>query len=179
MIYTDLTERAMVLAYRAHEGQLDKAGIPYIFHPYHLAEQMDTEAAVCVALLHDVVEDSAVTMSEIAAAFPPEIAEAVRLLTHDKETPYLDYIRTLRTNPLARKVKLADLAHKAACAMQWQTSPHWYANAAPNMRRHKPFYWKRTLNRRNRNEAIYCRCFYKHTLSWQSGGSLRDGRMAK
>lgn len=113
MIYTDLTERAMVLAYRAHEGQLDKAGIPYIFHPYHLAEQMDTEAAVCVALLHDVVEDSAVTMAEIAAAFPPEIAEAVRLLTHDKETPYLDYIRALRTNPLARKVKLADLLHNS------------------------------------------------------------------
>lgn len=113
MIYTDLTERAMVLAYRAHEGQLDKAGIPYIFHPYHLAEQMHTEAAVCVALLHDVVEDSAVTMAEIAAAFPPEIAEAVRLLTHDKETPYLDYIRALSTNPLARKVKLADLAHNS------------------------------------------------------------------
>lgn len=113
MIYTDLTERAMVLAYRAHEGQLDKAGIPYIFHPYHLAEQMHTEAAVCVALLHDVVEDSAVTMTEIAAAFPPEIAEAVRLLTHDKETPYLDYIRALSTNPLARKVKLADLAHNS------------------------------------------------------------------
>lgn len=113
MIYTDLTERAMVLAYRAHEGQLDKAGIPYIFHPYHLAEQMDTEVAVCVALLHDVVEDSAVTMAEIAAAFPPEIAEAVRLLTHDKETPYLDYIRALRTNALACKVKLADLLHNS------------------------------------------------------------------
>lgn len=113
MIYTDLTERAMLLAYRAHDGQLDKAGIPYIFHPYHLAEQMLTEAEVCVALLHDVVEDSAVTIEEIATAFPPEIAEAVRLLTHDKETPYLDYIRGLQHNALARKVKLADLLHNS------------------------------------------------------------------
>lgn len=113
MIYTDLTERAMRLAYRAHAGQVDKAGVPYIFHPYHLAEQMTTEAAVCVALLHDVVEDSNVTIEEIAAAFPPDITEAVRLLTHDENTPYLDYIRALRTNALACTVKRADLAHNS------------------------------------------------------------------
>lgn len=72
MIYTDLTERALRLAYRAHAGQEDKAGVPYIFHPYHLAEQMTTEAAVCVALLHDVVEDSDVTIEDITALFPAE-----------------------------------------------------------------------------------------------------------
>lgn len=113
MIYTDLTERAMRLAYRAHDGQVDKAGVPYIFHPIHLAEQMTTEACVCVALLHDVVEDSDVTIEEIAALFPAEVTEAVRLLTHDESVPYLDYIRALRANPLARTVKLADLAHNS------------------------------------------------------------------
>ena len=113
MIYTDLTERALRLAYRAHAGQEDKAGVPYIFHPYHLAEQMTTEAAVCVALLHDVVEDSDVTIEDIATAFPAEGTEAVQLLTHDERVPYLDYIRALRANPLARTVKLADLAHNS------------------------------------------------------------------
>lgn len=113
MIYTDLTERAMCLAYRAHAGQVDKTGVPYIFHPYHLAEQMTTEAAVCVALLHDVVEDSDVTIEDIAAAFPAEVTEAVQLLTHEEGVPYLDYIRALRTNPLARTVKCADLAHNS------------------------------------------------------------------
>ena len=113
MIYTDLTERALRLAYRAHAGQEDKAEVPYIFHPYHLAEQMTTEATVCVALLHDVVEDSDVTIEDIAALFPAEVTEAVQLLTHDERVPYLDYIRALRTNPLARTVKLADLAHNS------------------------------------------------------------------
>lgn len=113
MIYTDLTERAMRLAYRAHNGQVDKAGVPYIFHPIHLAEQMTTEACVCVALLHDVVEDSDVTIEDIAALFPAEVTEAVRLLTHDENVPYLDYVRALRANPLARTVKLADLAHNS------------------------------------------------------------------
>lgn len=113
MIYTDLTERAMRLAYRAHAGQVDKAGVPYIFHPYHLAEQMTTEAAVCVALLHDVVEDSDVTIEDIAAAFPPDVTEAVRLLTHEEGAPYLDYIRALADNALACTVKRADLAHNS------------------------------------------------------------------
>lgn len=113
MIYTDLTERAMRLAYRAHNGQVDKAGVPYIFHPIHLAEQMTTEACVCVALLHDVVEDSDVTIEDIAALFPAEVTEAVRLLTHEENVPYLNYVRALRANPLARTVKLADLAHNS------------------------------------------------------------------
>lgn len=113
MIYTDLTECAMRLAYRAHNGQVDKAGVPYIFHPIHLAEQMTTEACVCVALLHDVVEDSDVTIEDIAALFPAEVTDAVRLLTHDENVPYLDYVRALRANPLARTVKLADLAHNS------------------------------------------------------------------
>ena len=57
MIYTPMVNRALRLAYRAHAGQLDRGGVPYIFHPYHLAEQMDDERSICVALLHDVVED--------------------------------------------------------------------------------------------------------------------------
>ena len=119
MIYTPMVNRALRLAYRAHAGQLDRGGVPYIFHPYHLAEQMDDERSICVALLHDVVEDTPVTLEEIQREFPSEIAEAVALLTHDPSTDYFAYVRRLKANPLARKVKLADLMHntdQARCA---------------------------------------------------------------
>ncbi len=113
MIYTPMVNRALRLAYRAHAGQLDPCGVPYIFHPYHLAEQMDDERSICVALLHDVVEDTPVTLEEIQREFPSEIVEAVALLTHDPSTDYFAYVRRLKANPLARKVKLADLMHNA------------------------------------------------------------------
>ena len=113
MIYTPLTNKALRLAYAAHHGQLDKSGQPYIFHPYHLAEQMPDEISVCVALLHDVVEDTAVTLEELKQKFPPAVTDAVSLLTHEKGTDYFAYIRALRKNPIAVRVKLADLAHNA------------------------------------------------------------------
>lgn len=113
MIYTPLTNKAMRLAYTAHHGQTDQGGQPYIFHPFHLAEQMTDEISVCVALLHDVVEDTDVTLEELKKEFPAEVTEAVRLLTHTRETDYFDYVRAIRENPVARKVKLADIAHNS------------------------------------------------------------------
>ena len=62
MIYTELTVKAMKLAYAAHQGQTDKCGVPYVFHPLHLAEQMNDEYSVCAALLHDTVEDTDITL---------------------------------------------------------------------------------------------------------------------
>lgn len=111
MIYTKLTNKAMKFAYDAHHGQVDCNGVPYIFHPYHLAEQMTDEITTCVALLHDVVEDTDVTIEELEAEFPKEVTDAVRLLTHDKSTDYFDYVRAIKTNPIAKTVKLADLSH--------------------------------------------------------------------
>lgn len=111
MIYTPLTNRALRIAYEAHAGQLDKCGIPYVFHPYHLAEQMPGEATTCAALLHDVVEDTDVTLDELARSFPADVVDAVRLLTHEKSVPYLDYVRAIAANPIARTVKRADLLH--------------------------------------------------------------------
>ena len=111
MIYTALTNRAMQIAYQAHHGQVDKSGLPYIFHPYHLAEQMEDEYTTCIALLHDVMEDTDVTRAELAAEFPAEIMEALDLLTHENGVPYIEYVEKIKSNPLARIVKLADLAH--------------------------------------------------------------------
>jgi len=113
MIYTPLTNAAMRLAYRAHHGQMDYNGIPYIFHPIHLAEQMEDENSCCVALLHDTVEDTNVTLDELKTIFPPEVTDAVALLTHTDDTDYFDYVRAIRANPIARKVKLADLSHNS------------------------------------------------------------------
>jgi len=111
MIYTPLTCEAMKIAYAAHHGQVDNGGIPYIFHPYHLAEQMEDEYTTCIALLHDVLEDTDVTREYLAERFPREIMEALDLLTHEEGVPYLEYVARIKTNPLARTVKLADLTH--------------------------------------------------------------------
>lgn len=111
MIYTPLTIKAINMAYQAHSGQFDRGGLPYIFHPYHLAEQMEDEYSICAAVLHDVVEDTDTGMDVIEKEFPAEVAQAVRLLTHEPGKPYLEYIEELKDNPIARRVKLADLSH--------------------------------------------------------------------
>ncbi len=118
MIYTPLTNKAMRIAYRAHHGQLDYNGIPYIFHPIHLAEQMEDEISCCAALLHDVVEDTPVTLDDLREEFPEAVVDAVALLTHGKEEDqysesYFHYVRAIKGNPIAKKVKLADLAHNS------------------------------------------------------------------
>ena len=113
MIYTEMSIKAMKIAYEAHLGQLDYNDVPYIFHPYHLAEQMDDEVSCTVALLHDVVEDTPITLSDLEQIFPAQVVEIVRLLTHDEGVDYFDYIREIKKNPIATKVKLEDLKHNS------------------------------------------------------------------
>lgn len=114
MIYTPYTKRAMRLAYQAHHGQTDKTGLPYIHHILHVAEQMPDEQTTIAALLHDTIEDTDVTFADLVReGFPSESLDAVRMLTHDASVPYLDYIRSLRSNRIAVTVKLADLAHNS------------------------------------------------------------------
>ena len=114
MIYTEQTKKAMKLCFAAHKDQVDKSGLPYVFHPFHLAEQMTDEATTVTALLHDVVEDTDYTLSDLRAmGFPDAAVDAVALMTHDPAVPYLDYVRKLKTNPVARAVKLADLRHNS------------------------------------------------------------------
>ena len=113
MIYTELTNKAMKIAYAAHHGQTDYNGIPYIYHPIHLAEQMEDEVSCCAALLHDVVEDTNVTMEDLEKEFPEEVIAVLRLLTHEKDVPYFDYVRNIKSNPVAVKIKLADIAHNS------------------------------------------------------------------
>ena len=133
MIYTPMTIKAMKIAYAAHEGQEDYAGVPYIFHPMHLAEQMEDEISGTVALLHDVVEDTDVTAQALEKEFPAEVMAAVRLLTHEPGTDYFEYVRAIRSNPVAKRVKLADIAHNTdetrdVCAVISEERRIWWKN---------------------------------------------------
>lgn len=114
MIYTEQTKKAMKLCFAAHKDQVDKSGMPYVFHPFHLAEQMTDEATTVTALLHDVVEDTDFTQNDLRAmGFPAEAVDAIAMMTHDPKVPYLDYVAKIKTNPVARAVKLADLRHNS------------------------------------------------------------------
>ena len=112
MIYTELTKKALKLSFEAHKNQIDKAGLPYVYHPFHLAEQMQDEKTTVVALLHDVVEDTDYTLQDLSAlGFDGEIVGAIALMTHDESVPYMQYIAEIAKNPIAKTVKLADLKH--------------------------------------------------------------------
>ena len=114
MIYTELTQKALKISFAAHKDQVDKGGMPYVYHPFHLAEQMKDEYTTCVALLHDVVEDTHITVEYLKEqGFPSEVTDAVSLLTHDENEPYFKYISDIKSNPIAKAVKLADLKHNS------------------------------------------------------------------
>lgn len=105
---------AKEIAVKAHAGQVDKAGKPYIEHPAHVAAAVEGEKAKAVAWLHDVVEDTDLTFEDLSAAgVDDEAIEALRLLTHEEDVPYMDYVAKIKTSELARTVKLADLAHNS------------------------------------------------------------------
>jgi len=113
-LYTPLIYKALRIAYDAHLGQTDASDVPYIYHPAFLAGQMDTEDEIITALLHDVVEDTRVTFADLEReGFSDSVLAALRLLTHDAGAGYMDYIRRIKQNSLAAKVKLADLRHNS------------------------------------------------------------------
>ena len=114
MIYTTATKKALRMCFDAHKEQEDKSGLPYVFHPFHLAEQMQDETTTIVALLHDVVEDTDYTLEDLKKeGFGDAVIDALALLTHDDDTPYMDYVARIKENPVAKAVKLADLAHNS------------------------------------------------------------------
>lgn len=114
MIYTEKTKLALKLCFEAHKDQVDKSGLPYVFHPFHLAEQMQDENTTIVALLHDVVEDTDYTLDDLrATGFDDEVIGALSYMTHDPAVSYMDHVAKIREHAIARKVKLADLRHNS------------------------------------------------------------------
>lgn len=105
---------ALAIAKKAHAGQVDKAGVDYIQHPLYVASQVKTEQEKTVALLHDVIEDSDVTVDDLlASGFSNEVVTAVQILTKKKGQSYQEYLEKVKSNNLARVVKLADLKHNS------------------------------------------------------------------
>lgn len=110
---SNLERLAFGIAFGAHTGtgQKDYAGLEYINHPLALYNMCDTEEERVVALLHDVVEDTEITISDLSIFFSPKIIEAIKVISHDKMYDKKAYMEGIKANPLARKVKILDLKH--------------------------------------------------------------------
>ena len=106
-------ERAIEIAVQAHKGASDKGGAPYILHPLAVMHNLDTDDEKIVAVLHDVVEDTEWTFEKLLGeGFSVTVLDALRSVTkQDDGEDYFDFIRRAKTNPLGRKVKIADIRH--------------------------------------------------------------------
>ena len=105
-----LLEEAIEIAVVSHSGQKDKGGSPYILHPLRLLMKMDNEQEMIVAVLHDVVEDTAQTLDDLKAkGFPDRVIDAIKHLTRMKRESYARFIERIKEDPIAVRVKIADL----------------------------------------------------------------------
>ena len=103
-------EKAIEIAARSHAGTRDKQGKPYILHPLRVMMGVEGEETRIVAVLHDVVEDTHITLDDIRAeGFSEDVVEALGLVTHEDDQSYLEYVVGCRKNEIARQVKLSDL----------------------------------------------------------------------
>ena len=111
MDYELLLKKAEEIATAAHKGQYDRCGVEYINHPRTVASYVDEPKLKIIAWLHDTIEDTDITEADLRPVFGDEITDAVVTLTKADDEDYFDYIEKVRKNPLAIKVKLADLTH--------------------------------------------------------------------
>ncbi len=110
--FESLLAVAIAIAYQAHDGQIDKAGKPYISHPLTVMAQMDTIESKIVAVLHDAIEDSDLTIADLVnQGFPEFMTEAIAAITKLDGEPYENYILRVKSNAIALKVKIADITH--------------------------------------------------------------------
>ena len=108
------SEKAYKIAKKAHLGQVDKAGEDYIKHPEKVASFVKTDEEKAVAYLHDVIEDTELTLEDLyECGFSKEVIEAVNIITKKRGEDYQSYLNSVKNNKLARAVKLADLRHNS------------------------------------------------------------------
>jgi len=133
----NLKELSVSVATKAHAGQKDRGGHDYIEHPLRVASTFSDDIPYAVAVLHDVVEDTAVTLNDLVAqGFPDEVVSAVDALTRRSCEDYEKYIQRLSNNPLAKSVKLEDLRHN----MDLKRIPYPTAKDLQHMERYKAAY---------------------------------------
>lgn len=114
LLNTKTVRRAYILASLAHKGQVDKGGSPYINHPVHVAESLCSETEQTVALLHDVIEDTPLTLDDlIIFGFSRDVVNAVDCLTKRQDESRSEYLKRVKRSRLATRVKLKDLEHNA------------------------------------------------------------------
>lgn len=118
IFYNGKINKALNVCYKAHKGQADKSYVPYVFHPFMVANLIDNPTAneIITALLHDILEDCPEITAQdwfncYYATLDDEVKEALNILTHDKELSYDAYIFSISQNKIATKVKIADLKH--------------------------------------------------------------------
>ena len=139
MIYTPMTKTALKLCFEAHKDQTDKSGLPYVFHPFHLAEQMPDEKTTVVALLHDVIEDTEYTLDDLKnMGFLDDILSAIALMTHDDGVPYMEYVA------LIKKIQSQKWSSLLICAIivicqDLTKSPPMIVNGQKNIKRRSNF----------------------------------------
>lgn len=110
--YNEQFQIALELAVEKHKNQTDKAGNPYILHPLHVMENVNSKEGKIIAILHDIIEDTDVTEDYLLKiGLSKRIVDAVVALTRSEDIDYQEYIKNLSSNPLAKEVKLADLEH--------------------------------------------------------------------
>ncbi|MCI6738400.1 MAG: HD domain-containing protein [Intestinibacter sp.] len=110
--YNEQLQFALELAIEKHKNQKDKSGKPYILHPLHVMETVKSDDAKIVAILHDIIEDTDVTEKDLLnAGLSKHIVDAIVMLTRTDDIDYMDYVKKVSSNPLAKEVKLADLQH--------------------------------------------------------------------
>jgi hypothetical protein len=103
-------EDAILLAVEAHRGQTEKTGTPYILHPLRVMFRLESEADRIVGVLHDLIEDTRYTLQDLRSmGYPEPLLQALDCLTRREMETYEEFITRIRINPLARRVKLADL----------------------------------------------------------------------
>ena len=128
MLYSEKIKLAAKICFDAHKDDVDKSGYPYVMHPIHLAEQMDDEDSTIVALLHDVVEDHGdkYSLEYLSSCFSNNIIKSIILLTHKEEVPYMEYVKEIKKDETARKVKIVDLKHNLDVSRLGGNKPYKY-----------------------------------------------------
>ena len=110
MNFDKLREKAMQIAIKVHNGQVDKGGNDYINHPIRVSENCSLDEEKIVALLHDTIEDGDITADYlIMQGFPHDIVDAVLSVSRNKDEGYFDFILRCKANPIGRRVKISDL----------------------------------------------------------------------
>ena len=109
----EMLSKALALAVKHHRGAIDKGGNAYIFHPILVSLQLNTVSERTVALLHDIVEDTVITLDDLIEEFPQEIIQAVDSITRREEEDREHYLQRVKANKIARMVKIADLINNS------------------------------------------------------------------